>query len=308
MHSFRKFKDVSRMQLRFCIALCLFFLTQVSVGGEIKSITEALFWKIESDRATMYILGSIHLASDEFYPLPDTIEEAFEQSDYLVVEVDITNVNQQELIELISRHGRFQDGLTLSQILPDSTYEAVKNEFAQFGLNILQFEQMKPWVAAITLSQLQMVKFGYRPEYGIDLYFLSDAREQKTILELESGVEQISIFSNLSMDLQIMLLEDFLYDLTLPRERIHELFDAYKRWDAEWIRDFVFESVDTHPQLRPLYEKLLDQRNIKMAKQLDSFLQNGGTYFVVVGAGHLFGEMGIVDLLRRKGYTPVALM
>lgn len=149
------------------------------------------------------------------------------------------------------------------------------------------------------------MKFGFRPEYGVDLYFLSDARDKMEIIELETGTDQISIFSDLNMDIQILLLEDFLYDLTQPKERILALFDAYKRWDAAWIRDFIFESVENHPELKPLYRNLLDERNVKMAASIDSFLKNQGTYFVVVGAGHLFGEMGIIELLRKKGYTPV---
>ncbi len=164
---------------------------------------------------------------------------------------------------------------------------------------------MKPWVVAITLSQLQIAKFGYVPEYGVDLYFLSDARKEKEIIELETGVEQLRLFSDLAMELQTLLLEDFLYDLTMPREQINELFDAYARFDAEWIREFVFESVERHPELEPLYEKLLDDRNRKMAEKIDRFLRGEGTYFVVVGAAHLFGETGIPNLLWRKGYEPV---
>lgn len=267
---------------------------------------EALFWKVESETATVYLLGSIHLASNDFYPFPYHIENAFNESDYLVVEVDLAAIDQQEIVQLITRHGHLTDGQTLGTIMTESTYDAVKNEFAEFGINMQQFERMKPWVVAITLSQLQMMKFGYRPEYGVDLYFLSDARNDKEIIELETGAEQISIFSDLSMELQILLLKDFLYDLTLPRDRIHELFDAYKRRDAGWIRDFIFESVEKHPELQPLYEKLLDDRNVKMAEKIDTFLRNEGAYFVVVGAGHLFGNSGIVELLRQKGFEPMA--
>ncbi len=299
---------MATIRFRLHLITLILLLTGTAPFFEIKSDTgeEALFWEIESETATVYILGSIHLASDDFYPFPYHIENAFNGSDYLVVEVDIANINQQEIVQLIAQHGQLTNDRTLGTVIPESTYNAVQSEFAAYGLNIKQFERMQPWVVAITLSQLQMMKFGYQPEYGVDLYFLSDARNDMEIIELETGSEQISIFSDLSMEMQILLLEDFLYDLTLPRERIHDLFEAYKRWDAEWIRDFIFESVEKHPELKPLYEKLLDDRNEKMAEKIDSFLRNKGTYFVVVGAGHLFGEMGIVELLRKKGYTLVA--
>jgi uncharacterized protein len=285
----------------------IYLFTGIGSASEVRygTETEALFWKIESESARVYLLGSIHLASDDFYPLPYHIENAFNESDFLVVEMDIQNIDEQEIVRLINLHGRLNDDQTLRSVIPDSTYEALKNEFGYYGLNILQYERMKPWVVAITLSQLQIMKFGFRPEYGIDLYFLSDARNGKGIIELETGADQITLFSDLSMELQILLLEDFLYDLTMPRERIIELFEAYRRWDAQWIMNFIFESVGKHPEFAHLYEKLLDERNIKMARKIDSFLQKEGTYFVVVGAGHLFGEMGIVQLLRAKGYETV---
>jgi uncharacterized protein len=263
---------------------------------------ESLFWRIESAGAVVYLLGSIHVADEDLYPFPFHIENAFNESDYLVVEVNIAEIDQQEIVRLIQTHGMYGDDTTLRAVVPDTVYEAVRAEFREYGLNILQFERMKPWVVAITLSQLQAVKFGYQPEHGVDMYFLSDA-EGMEIIELESAAEQISIFSDLELDLQILLLKDFLYNLSMPRERIHELMDAYRNRDAEWIRNFVFESVDAHPELKPLYEKLLDERNAHMADTIASFLEREGTYFVVVGAGHLFGDIGIVALLGNKGYT-----
>jgi len=285
------------------LILCLSF--GIVTESNASTLGDALFWRIKSENATVYLFGSIHLASDDIYPFPLEIEDAFDESDYLVVEVDITTINQTEIVQLIQQHGRLTGDRTLRDVIPDSTYEAVAQEFQQHGLHIRQYERMQPWVVAITLSQLQLVKFGYVPDYGVDLYFLSDARNKKEILELESGTEQLRIFSDLSLELQILLLEDFLYDLTMPRERINDLFDAYKRFDAARIKDFVFESVDAHPELKPLYEKLLDERNRKMAAKIDSYLRGRGTYFVVVGAAHLFGETGLPYLLWRKGYEPV---
>ncbi len=288
------------------VALLVLWLG-LGILTEVKSdnLGDGLFWRVRTENATVYLLGSIHLASDDIYPFPLEIEDAFDESEYLVVEVDITAIDQNEIIQLIQQYGRFDDERTLRDVIPDSTYDAVQQEFQEHGLNIRQYERMKPWVVAITLSQLQIAKFGYVPEYGVDLYFLSDARNEKEIIELETGVEQLRLFSDLAMELQTLLLEDFLYDLTMPREQINELFDAYARFDAEWIREFVFESVERHPELEPLYEKLLDDRNRKMAEKIDRFLRGEGTYFVVVGAAHLFGETGIPNLLWRKGYEPV---
>ena len=64
----------------------------------------------------------------------------------------------------------------------------------------------------------------------------------------------------------------------------------------------MFEGIDENPMFRSLNEKLLDERNFRMVDKIEGFLEDDDVCFMVVGAGHLVGENGIINLLAKKGY------
>ncbi len=79
-----------------------------------------------------------------------------------------------------------------------------------------------------------------------------------------------------------------------------------KEWqagDSAAVEALIFQSINEEPELMPVYEKLIDERNIQMAAKIEAFLKTNNRYFVVVGAGHLVGKGGIIDRLRKKGYV-----
>jgi uncharacterized protein YbaP (TraB family) len=84
--------------------------------------TPSLFWKVENNGNTVYLLGSIHIANESFYPLDSIIEEAFDESNYLGVEADIKNVNKEEIQAFIFENAIYKDGTTIEDHLDDSTY------------------------------------------------------------------------------------------------------------------------------------------------------------------------------------------
>ncbi|HSW39731.1 MAG TPA: TraB/GumN family protein [Acidobacteriota bacterium] len=263
---------------------------------------ESIFWTIEKEDAVIYLLGSIHMGSPDFYPFPDDIENAFRQSDCLVLEVDADAMDQAELAAIVTAHGVFRDGQTLSGVVSAKVYDTLQAEFKRYGMDLAQFDPLQPWMTAITLTTFQMMKMGFLPEHGVDAYFRRNSGDRE-IGELETAAEQLSLFSSLDMGLQVMLLEDALYELDKSEGQIRELFTAYKKGDAGAIKEFLFETIESNPHLKPLYRKLLDDRNARMVEKLEGYLRSGRTCFVVVGAAHLFGGNGIVQLMRNKGYT-----
>jgi hypothetical protein len=80
------------------------------------------------------------------------------------------------------------------------------------------------------------------------------------------------------------------------------LIRAWKSGDPKGMEPIITKSVKEDPRLSPVYEKLIYERNRKMLSKIEEYLKGSGTYFVVVGAGHLIGEKGMIETLRRKGY------
>jgi uncharacterized protein YbaP (TraB family) len=122
------------------------------------------------------------------------------------------------------------------------------------------------------------------------------------ILELESTEYQFQILSSIPDDLIIESLQEDL-DYYSAGEDFEELFTTWEEGDYLKMESLVFGSLDQNPELSLFYETVFDKRNITMAEKIEGYLENDETYFVVVGAGHLVGDNGLVNLLGKKGYS-----
>lgn len=264
--------------------------------------SHCFLWKIESDEGRVYMLGSIHLLKQEVYPLNQKIEDAFLASDTLVVEADI---NQADLLTQapILEKAMYLEGDSLERHLSEGTYQYINQKFQGIGFDINLFGQFKPWFLAMQITVINLMQLGYDPSYGIDMYFLNKAGQSKKIEELESIEYQINLLDSMSDKNQ----EFFLLSSTKDLDRLQEEMDIYiNAWltgDAVTLERFLFRTLIEHPEMSEMYEILFFERNRRMASKIEQLLKAGGNYFVVVGAGHLVGEDGIIKLLERKGFS-----
>lgn len=261
-------------------------------------------WKISSPGNTLYLLGSIHVATDDFYPLAPEIEDAFAKAKNLAVEanVDAEGV-QAKMMKIMMDKGTYKDGATLSTKLSKTTLDLLKDWAAKNNMPFANFEPLRPWALSMTVTMLEVQKLGFKPELGIDIHFLHAAKDKKTIVELESLEAQAGMLADFSDDMQDKFLLSSLTDLDDMKEKFKKCADAWKKGDAKTVSDFLLEEgVKKHPELKPLFEKMFDERNVAMTEKMDGYLKGTDSYFVVVGAGHLLGEKGVVSLLQKKGY------
>ena len=274
------------------------FPKEEALGQEGKNF----LWKVQSEGSTVYLFGSIHLLKKENYPLNQAIETAFEKSDTLVVEANIqdqTKINPQAIME----KGLYPPNDSITEHLSPETYEILKNEAAKLSLPPEFFRMQRPWLLSMTLEAMELLKLGYDPRYGADYHFLSKAAGQKKILELESVDEQINLLAGLSDREQELLLLLTLKDLQTAAGEVDQAVRAWKSGDAKGMEAVMTKSLKEDPKLAPIHEKLIVERNRKMVSTVEEYLRSKGTYFVVVGAGHLTGEKGIIEALRKKGYS-----
>ncbi len=261
---------------------------------------KSFLWKIQSEGNTVYVLGSLHFAKREIYPLHERIENAFDQSDLLVVEANINDIGKADVQKLVGS-ALYPGNDTLEKHLSAETYERVKKEIRGLGLPPELISKQKPWFLAITLEALESVKLGLDPTLGIDMYFLSKAQGKKKILELESLDYQISVLSGLSDEDQELFLLLTLKDLNSMEQELDKMIRAWTSGDAKAMEALMTRSVSEDKRLSSVFEKLVYERNQKMALKIRNFLKAKETYFIIVGAGHLVGNEGIIELLRRDG-------
>lgn len=280
------------------VFLFLFSVPQSNALGHPKSF----LWKVQSKSATVYVLGSLHALKREMYPLPGKIEEAFSKSDALAVEANISEISLEGVMGMLEA-AIYPGSEGLEDRLSKDTYELAKERLNRFGMPIEFFHKSKPWFLALMITALEMQRLGFDPEYGIDNYFLKKAGEGKRIIELESVTYQMNLLSTLPEGDQELFLLYTLRDLDILSREMDALAKAWSTGDTEALESIVLRDGKDDPRMIPLYEKLIYERNTTMASRIEGFLKVGGRYFVVVGAGHLVGKKGIVEHLRKKGYS-----
>ena len=296
------------MKKLFFIALSFFVLTLAHAEND-----KAFFWKVstvegDSDAATIYLIGSIHFADKSFYPLRKEIEQAFDQSDYLVVELDINKVKPETYNEILLEKGIYKDGKTVEDVLTKETLAQLRKRLTRLNVNYDSVKNYKPGILVLTLSAIQVTQMGFQPELGIDAHFLNKAAQQadKQIIELETLAQQLNLFIDIP-DSELLLKES-LYSLDESEELMADMTQLWKQGDEAKMNKLLFEdSLDDFPEFNKIYDSLFYARNNKMTSKIVDMLKQRGVYFVVVGSGHLIGEKGIVNLLKEKGYTVVRL-
>jgi len=284
------------------ILFALFLLGSSALAqGALSQSQKSFLWKIQSKTNTVYVLGSLHYSKKEIYPLNEKIENAFGQSEILVVEADINDIKKVDIPKLAER-GFYPANDTLEKHVSPEIYEWVKKETGELGIPFELLNKQKPWFLALTIVALESLKLGFDPNLGIDKYFLSKAGDGKKILELESLDYQFNLLSDFSDKDQELFLLYTLKDLKVMEQELGKLTQAWTSGDTKAIESILTRSISEDKRLSFIWGKLVYERNRKMASKIEDFLRTRETYFVVVGAGHLVGGQGIIETLKGKGY------
>ena len=299
--------EVSKMKkqtisLFLVSSLLIGFAFSVFARDPLSQSKKNFLWKVQSKTNTVYVLGSIHYLKKEVYPLDEKVEKAFDQSNILGVEANVDNVSKMDVQKLVES-AFYREDETLEKHLSPETYALVKKQLTELGASLETANKYRPWFLALSLASLEVLKLGFDPSYGIDRYFLSKATEKKKIVELESLEYQINFLSTLSEKDQELFLLYTLKDINILEQELDKLVKAWSAGDEKGIESIITKSLKEDKRLAPIYEKLVIESNKKMASKIEGYLNEKETYFVTVGAGHLVGSQGIIELLKGKGFV-----
>jgi len=289
---------INRFKVLFSLAIYILF------AGSALAADNVFMWKAVSPKGEIHLLGSIHMGDDSFYPLDSAIEKAFDQSSALAVEVDITDQDQAALQQLMMQKGFYAPGDSLDKHISVEAQRAVTSYLGGDDLMLQMIGRMKPWAVYMILEDLGLKKLGLDSSKGIDQHFLNKAHENgKTVAELESMEFQMDLISSFDDRLQESLIMTAVTDIEKRRDDVASIVYAWKSGNAPLMESLVFNSLKKKPELAPVYEKMFSHRNKAMASNIVRMAASGDKLFVVVGAGHLVGEKGVVRLLEEKGFT-----
>lgn len=261
-------------------------------------------WKITASNGHfIYLLGSMHLVPPEVYPLPAELLKIFHQCKSATFEVDQSKLSKDKLRQLIALRGIYEPGDSLNNHISERTKNELAKYMAARELPVENLKNVKPWAISLTVSVLELQRLGLDPELGIDKYFLDEAKAQnKPVYELESAEYQVDLLSGFSEPLQDKFLLQSLIELKDMKTQIGALVSAWKKGDAKAMNNIVVCIDKENPELEPVRKKLLYERNYTMKDSLQEFLKEQSQGFVVVGAAHLVGDKGLLNLFATDGY------
>ena len=269
----------------------------------LNAFADPAFYRISKGNEQHWLLGSIHAGKPSLYPLPDPVERAWQQSRALVMEVDMTHISQEQWQEM-GAITRLVDGKTLKDHLPMDLYRRTLIAAGQNGLTEAMLAPLRPWFAAITLTQAALERTGYRGEFGVDQHFAKRANDGgKPIIGLETLLEQLGYLASVG-DNQTLMLESTLDELPDLEKGFAEVMKAWQDGDQATLINLLKEEM-APPKLQAWLEQtLLAERNRNWVKKWPSLPNES---FIVVGALHLYGEQGLLALLEQQGWriTPL---
>lgn len=295
MASATRFRSTCRTAARAAVSVLL--LASFARAVE----TRGFVWKVSRGSQVIYLVGSVHLLSKDYYPLSSDMEDAYKDSNLLVEEVDFGDMmSPQSQLGALTR-GMLPAGQSLDQVVSPATFRDVSKRFSELGLPIEPLKKFKPWSLALTLLAFEWQRAGFDAELGLDKHFYDRAQsEGKEVQGLETAAYQISRFDDLTYPQQDKLLAETLKELDTETANVTKLADAWKAGDGATVEHIVLQDLKSDPVL---YERLLLERNHAWLPKLEALFARQGHALVVVGAAHVVGPDGLLAMLRSKGYT-----
>jgi len=260
---------------------------------------EPLLYRISDADSAVWLLGSVHALRSSDYPLDDRIESAYASADRIILEVDPMELEPAHIAGVMMALGRYEDG-RLSDAFSSDEFLELQLGLAAMGVDIEQLQPFEPWFAALQVFGLNLARNGFAGTEGVDTHFaVRAANDGKSTGGLETAREQLALFDNLPAETQKTFLLETVADSGGFRAEMERLVETWQRGDTDSLQQLIDDEFSDAPELR---ESMLNARNRNWLQPVTDYLDRPGETLVIVGALHLVGAGGLVELLQSEGY------
>ena len=262
-------------------------------------------WVIRGAHSTLYLAGSVHLLPEQDAVLPAAFDRAYAASAKLVMELDLGNLDQTAAAGWLAEHGTLPAGTRLRDIVGEQRYARVTAAAAELGLPAELLDSQAPWVVGLELADLDYMRLGLDPQHGVEEQLVQRARaDGKPTAGLETLDEELGSLETLPREEQLRMLDQTLSELKDAPEELREVLTAWRHGDAPKLAALLSREYREFPAL---YRPLVTARNQQWLPQIERLLGGQQNCLVVVGSLHLVGAGGLLELLRKDGFTPVQM-
>ena len=287
----------------FCISVFAFALFFYNAPFPVMAESQqggSSVWKISRNGNSIIIGGSVHILREEDYPLPKEFETAFEQSEALVLEADVEQMENENVKQFLLSKMFMNNGQTLESLLDSDTYEMLSATAGDFGIPIENLSNMKPSMLMMMLASLQMQALGFSQE-GIDSHFLKKAdSENKPFYFFETVEQQINMLVSMGEGYENEYVRYSLLDMENTEEYLTDIINDWKTGESATTEKLLKEMQEQWPLI---YKTLIIDRNNEWIPQIEGLLDKGTTYYIIVGLAHIHGPDGLMRALKEHGCT-----
>jgi len=275
----------------------LIFVAGIFLIGSFSAIgqEEGVFWKISGNGLTnsSYLFGTIHLICEQDYLMSERVSNKLAQANALVLEIDMDDPSLQ-MTMMANIYN--EDGQKITDFLSEEEYQEIRTFLKErTGMDMDMLKTMRPMVlmSLIYPNLLECETKAFEKE----LMDLAKAKDIE-IMGLESVNDQLSLFELIPLEEQYRSFYTYADNLEKGKKEFKKLIESYKEEDISALLQLVSES----PEYKDYQEVLLDQRNLNWIDPMALMMKKGSMFFAV-GAGHLAGDSGLIQLLKKEGYS-----
>ena len=288
------------------LLLCFFTSTFISAQS---LNTKSLLWKVYGNGAkdTSYLYGTIHMIEKKDFVISPQVKRTFQRTNALVMEVNLEMSDSTK--KAVAKQVMFPDKKSIKAYLSTSDYTYLHSYLIDtlkiMPLKVTVYEMMTPFFlqAMILKEQLKKVK-SYEEHFA-------NMGKKKEKLFVETLQEQLNIVAGDPLNTQVeKLIKDMRAGKMNASIEFKKMTDLYLKQDLQGLHNFIvqsmIESEETPEKSKEMMDKMLVNRNKNWIPKLEGWMKQK-SLFVAVGAGHLAGEEGVINLLKKQGYTVEAV-
>lgn len=263
---------------------------------------EPALWRIADGDSEIWLFGSVHMLPADLAWRGPRVDAALAGAEEFVTETDMPGPNSaSEYTAYVQAHGFLPAGQTLSSQLSPAEAAQLARVIRTLNLDPVQFQQQRPWYAAIQLSFQDQTRSGQSAEAGVENVLAAEAtRQGKRFSSLETLDQQLDVLSGLTPEVERHFLAVTLNEIEQQdTATVAEMDRAWARGDTATLKRLFAEQWRESGDA--LHEAIILNRNRAWAGEIERRLHGSGRIFIAVGAAHLIGDGSVVDLLRARG-------
>jgi uncharacterized protein len=255
-------------------------------------------WKVADEDTTIYLFGTVHVLPEGGTWFDDRIAGALAASDTIVTELPPSALTDPASQQTIMAFAMLPPEKSLRAMLTEEQRATYESALGKLKIPAPAFDRFEPWFAAMTLSMLPLMQNGYKVDSGVEKVLESKAGATVKRDAVETLESQMKLFDELPADVQAKFLATTAENVDKVVPMLDDMVAAWRAGDADRLAALMNESMKDDPALA---DRLLYARNRNWAAWIDDRLDQPGTVFMAVGAGHLAGQQSVQDALAKRG-------